>query len=95
MFRYKSDFTDAFHMQSVASIMFLYFASLSPIITFGGLLGDVTEQRLAAIESLCAGCLCGMVYSLASGQPLCLLNATGPVLVFEGILYSFAKYNVF
>ncbi len=58
--RYKSDFTDAFAVQSIASITFLYFASLSPIITFGGLLGDATENRLAALESLCAGCLCGM-----------------------------------
>ena len=89
--RYKSDFTDAFHIQSVASITFLYFASLSPIITFGGLLGDATENRLAAVESLCAGCICGLIYSLFSGQPLALLNATGPVLVFEGIVYSFCK----
>ena len=58
--RYKSDFTDAFAVQSIATITFLYFASLSPIITFGGLLGDATENRLAALESLCAGCLCGM-----------------------------------
>ena len=62
-YRYKSDFTDAFALQSFASITFLYFASLSPIITFGGLLGDVTENRLAALESLCAGCLCGMYVS--------------------------------
>lgn len=57
---YKSDFTDAFAVQSIASIAFLYFASLSPIITFGGLLGDATENRLAALESLCAGCICGV-----------------------------------
>uniref|UniRef100_A0A0P5GM72 Anion exchange protein n=1 Tax=Daphnia magna TaxID=35525 RepID=A0A0P5GM72_9CRUS len=90
---YKSDFTDAFAVQSIASITFLYFASLSPIITFGGLLGDATENRLAALESLCAGCICGIIYSLFAGQPLALLNATGPVLVFEGILYSFCSKN--
>jgi len=61
---YKSDFTDAFAIQSVASVTFLYFASLSPIITFGGLLGDATENRLAALESLCAGCICGMYATL-------------------------------
>ena len=31
------------------------------------------------------------IYSLFAGQPLALLNATGPVLVFEGILYSFCR----
>ncbi|KAK2723290.1 hypothetical protein QYM36_001817 [Artemia franciscana] len=92
---YLSDFTDAFHVQSIASITFLYFASLSPIITFGGLLGDATEDRLAAIESLIGGCLCGLIFSLFSGQPLSLLNATGPVLVFETILYNFCKVNDF
>lgn len=90
--RYKSDFTDAFHIQSLASIMFLYFAALSPIITFGGLLGEATDHHLAAVESLCAGCICGVVYSLCSGQPLSLLNATGPVLVFESIVFSFCKW---
>ena len=32
------------------------------------------------------------IYALFAGQPLALLNATGPVLVFEGILYNFCKY---
>jgi len=92
---YWSDFTDGASIQCLASIAFLYFASLSPIITFGGLLGDATENHLAALESLCAGCICGLIYSLLSGQPLALLNATGPVLVFESILYSFCKNNGF
>lgn len=33
---YWSDFKDALAMQSIASWFFLYFACLSPIITFGG-----------------------------------------------------------
>ena len=90
-----SDFTDAFSMQCLGSVAFLYFASLSPIITFGGLLGDATENRLAALESLLAGCICGLIYSLFSGQPLALLNATGPVLVFETILYRVCKLVYF
>jgi HCO3- transporter family len=34
---------------------FIYFSCLTPIITFGGLLGDATENRIAAIESLMSG----------------------------------------
>lgn len=34
---YWSDFKDALAMQCIASWIFLYFACLSPIITFGGL----------------------------------------------------------
>lgn len=36
---YKSDITDAFNAQVLAAVIFIYFAALSPAITFGGLLG--------------------------------------------------------
>lgn len=36
---YKSDLTDALNAQALAAIIFIYFAALSPAITFGGLLG--------------------------------------------------------
>lgn len=36
---YKSDLTDALNPQALAAIIFIYFAALSPAITFGGLLG--------------------------------------------------------
>jgi hypothetical protein len=32
-------------MQCVATYFFIYFACLAPIVTFGGLLGDATENR--------------------------------------------------
>nr|XP_027203060.1 sodium-driven chloride bicarbonate exchanger-like [Dermatophagoides pteronyssinus] len=88
---YLSDFTDAFVLQSVASIFFLYFACLTPIITFGGLLGDATGNNVATMESLLTGAICGILYGLFSGQPLTILGSTGPVLVFETILYDFCK----
>ncbi|XP_022693621.1 electroneutral sodium bicarbonate exchanger 1-like isoform X1 [Varroa jacobsoni] len=88
---YISDFKDACSLQSVASIFFLYFACLTPIITFGGLLGSATENRIAAMESLMSGAVCGVLYGLFSGQPLTILGSTGPVLVFETIMYDFCK----
>ena len=39
-------------MQSVSTIIFLYFANLAPIVAFGGLLGDATDNRMASIEAL-------------------------------------------
>ncbi|KAI1291988.1 Sodium-driven chloride bicarbonate exchanger [Halotydeus destructor] len=86
---YWSDFKDAFALQSIASVFFLYFACLAPIITFGGLLGEATGQNIATMESLLTGALCGIVYGFFSGQPLTILGSTGPVLVFETILYDF------
>ncbi|XP_050307572.1 electroneutral sodium bicarbonate exchanger 1 isoform X3 [Anthonomus grandis grandis] len=86
---YWSDFKDAIALQCVASWIFLYFACLSPIITFGGLLAEATGKHMAAMESLVAGFVCGMGYGFFSGQPLTILGSTGPVLVFETIVYDF------
>ncbi|XP_055839112.1 sodium bicarbonate cotransporter 3 isoform X8 [Episyrphus balteatus] len=88
---YWSDFTDALSLQCVASWIFLYFACLSPIITFGGLLGEATGKNMAAMESLVSGFVCGMGYGFFSGQPLTILGSTGPVLVFETIVYDFCQ----
>ncbi|XP_063529700.1 sodium bicarbonate cotransporter 3 isoform X3 [Cydia strobilella] len=88
---YWSDFKDALAIQCVASWIFLYFACLSPIITFGGLLGEATGKNMAAMESLVSGFVCGMGYGFFSGQPLTVLGSTGPVLVFETIVYEFCK----
>ncbi|XP_016990662.2 sodium bicarbonate cotransporter 3 isoform X20 [Drosophila rhopaloa] len=86
---YISDYKDALSMQCVASWIFLYFACLSPIITFGGLLSEATGKHMAAMESLVSGFVCGMGYGFFSGQPLTILGSTGPVLVFESIIYEF------
>ncbi|XP_048508732.1 electroneutral sodium bicarbonate exchanger 1 isoform X5 [Athalia rosae] len=88
---YWSDFKDALALQCVASFIFLYFACLSPIITFGGLLSEATGKNMAAMESLVSGFVCGIGYGFFSGQPLTILGSTGPVLVFETIVYEFCK----
>lgn len=43
---YLSDYTDAISLQCLASFLFLYCACMSPVITFGGLLGEATEGRI-------------------------------------------------
>ena len=37
---FPSDFIDALNLQCFATFIFLYFAVLTPIVTFGGLLGE-------------------------------------------------------
>ncbi|XP_032807288.2 sodium-driven chloride bicarbonate exchanger-like isoform X10 [Petromyzon marinus] len=92
---YWSDYRDSLNLQCIASFLFLYCACMSPVITFGGLLGEATEGRISAIESLFGASMTGIAYSLFAGQPLTILGSTGPVLVFEKILYKFCKdYNL-
>ncbi|XP_026863692.2 electroneutral sodium bicarbonate exchanger 1 isoform X1 [Electrophorus electricus] len=88
---YVSDFKDGLSLQCVASFLFLYCACMSPVITFGGLLGEATQGHISAIESLLGASMTGMAYSLFAGQPLTILGSTGPVLVFEKILFKFCK----
>lgn len=90
---YWSDFKDSFNLKCLSSVLFMYFACLSPIITFGGLLGDATDNNMAAIESLVSGAVCGISYHLLAGQPMTIIGSTGPVLVFETILNKFSKAN--
>ncbi|XP_040289168.1 sodium bicarbonate cotransporter 3 isoform X7 [Bufo bufo] len=88
---FLSDFKDALSLQCLASVLFLYCACMSPVITFGGLLGEATQNRISAIESLFGASLTGIAYSLFAGQPLTILGSTGPVLVFEKILFKFCR----
>jgi sodium bicarbonate transporter 10 len=47
--------------------------------------------RIAAIETLMSGFVVGVLYGLFSGQPLTIMSLTGPILVFDTILYDFCK----
>ena len=52
---YITDFLHGLHPQCISSFLFLYFACLTPIVAFGALLGEATENRIATIESLVSG----------------------------------------
>ena len=43
---YVSDYKDGLHVQCVAAFFFMYFACLTPIVTFGGLLGAATDNYI-------------------------------------------------
>ncbi|KAI6183292.1 Anion exchange protein [Aphelenchoides bicaudatus] len=83
-----SDYKDALNVQCVATVCFMFFALLAPIVTFGGLLEEATGQRMAAMENIVSAAVCGVLYHIFSGQPLTIIGSTGPVLVFETIVYD-------
>ncbi|XP_074641945.1 anion exchange protein 3-like isoform X2 [Tubulanus polymorphus] len=90
---YLSDIKDGINVQCFAAFIFIYFAALSPAITFGGLLGEKTDNWMGVCEMLICTSICGIIFSLLSGQPLLIIGATGPVLVFEEALFSFCRSN--
>ncbi|KAL3080076.1 hypothetical protein niasHT_034634 [Heterodera trifolii] len=69
----------------------MFFACFVPAISFGGLMGKYTNEHIGTIETLFAQCICGIIWGLFSAQPLMIMSATGPVLIFEGSLYTFCE----
>jgi len=41
---------------------------------------------------LLAGAICGFCYAIFAGQPLTIIGATGPLLVFESIVCYLCEY---
>ncbi|XP_055253585.1 band 3 anion transport protein [Moschus berezovskii] len=90
---YLSDITDALSPQVLSAIIFIYFAALTPAITFGGLLGDKTQNMMGVSELLLSTALQGILFSLLGAQPLLVLGFSGPLLVFEEAFYAFCQTN--
>ncbi|KAM4552445.1 anion exchange protein 2a isoform 1-T3 [Odontesthes bonariensis] len=91
--QYRSDIRDALNPQCMAAIVFIYFAALSPAITFGGLLGEKTEGLIGVSELIVATAMQGIVFSVLGAQPLLVIGFSGPLLVFEEAFYTFCKDN--
>ena len=78
---YVSDWTDAFlpanRGRCLSSVAFLFFACLAPAIAFGALFAEYTNDQLGATEMILSSAISGVAYAFLSGQPLCILGATG------------------
>ncbi|XP_029693743.1 solute carrier family 4 member 1b (Diego blood group) isoform X1 [Takifugu rubripes] len=90
---YRSDITDALNAQVLAAVIFIYFAALSPAITFGGLLGaclfifveETTLHRhdLVRIHRCCLPAAADKVDNMM-GVPELLISTS-----IQGIIFCF------
>ncbi|KAM6134358.1 anion exchange protein 2 [Pterocles gutturalis] len=90
---YLSDFRDALDPQCIAAVIFIYFAALSPAITFGGLLGEKTRDLIGVSELIISTSLQGVLFCLLGAQPLLVIGFSGPLLVFEEAFFMFCSSN--
>uniref|UniRef100_A0A3B3R0C3 Anion exchange protein n=1 Tax=Paramormyrops kingsleyae TaxID=1676925 RepID=A0A3B3R0C3_9TELE len=88
---YVSDITDGLNLQVLAAIIFIYFAALSPAITFGGLLADKTDNMMGISELLLSTALQGIIFCLIAAQPILVIGFSGPLLVFEEAFFAFCN----
>uniref|UniRef100_A0A3Q3G9F7 Anion exchange protein n=1 Tax=Labrus bergylta TaxID=56723 RepID=A0A3Q3G9F7_9LABR len=88
---YKSDITDALNAQVLAAIIFIYFAALSPAVTFGGLLADKVDNMMGVPELLISTSIQGIIFCFIAAQPVLVIGFSGPLLVFEEAFFAFCK----
>ncbi|XP_026573307.1 band 3 anion transport protein isoform X2 [Pseudonaja textilis] len=87
--KYLSDIKDALNPQCLAAVIFIYFAALSPAITFGGLLAEKTDRLIGVSELLLSTAVQSGLFCLLGAQPLLVVGFSGPLLVFEEAFYAF------
>jgi len=88
---YVSDWTDAFtsKRQCIPAILFLYFACLAPVVSFGTIASQITDGAIGVVEFFLASGTAGMAYSVLSGQPMAFIAPTGLTLAFISGLFRF------
>jgi mannitol/fructose-specific phosphotransferase system IIA component (Ntr-type) len=85
---WMDDFRVGISAKVFGSTLFMYFACLAPAVAFGGLLYELTGGQIGAVETLLASAVSGLLWALFAGQPLAIVGATGPNVIFTGILYG-------
>ena len=85
---YLSDIKDGINLRCFVSVIFIFFATLAPTLSFAALLTKKTNGAFGVLETLMATSICGVLFSLTAGQPLIIVGITGPILVFEEVVYE-------
>ena len=88
---YASDIRDGLNAQSLATILFLFFACLAPAIGFGSVLGAATGGQMGVLEMVASTSLSGVLYAALSAQPVQLIGPQGPVVAYIAALYQLAN----
>jgi len=90
---YWSDWTDGFRNPSkvVPAILFLYFACLSPAVSFGTIASQITQGSMGIVEFLFSAGVSGMLYAILCGQPMAFIAPTGLTLAFISGLFRFCS----
>jgi len=88
---YASDWTDAFKKKSqvIPAILFLYFACLSPAVSFGTIANQITNGSIGIVEFLLSSGFSGMAYAVMCGQPMAFIAPTGLTLAFISGLFRY------
>eukprot|EP00978_Attheya_sp_CCMP212_P009310 scaffold21988_cov53-Attheya_sp.AAC.10 len=87
---WRSEMTNL-NQKTIAVTLLLFISVIAPTLTFGAVYGNVTGGNMGAVETLLGTSWVGVVYSLTSGMPTCIMGSTGPVLAFTVVIFNFAE----
>lgn len=89
--RIWSDIRDGINIHCFFVTFFVFFACLGPTLIFGGLYGEKTKQMIGEIETLMGSFVFGVIFSIFGGQPLMFIGASGPLLIFDQIIFQISE----
>ncbi|XP_043806494.1 probable boron transporter 2 isoform X2 [Manihot esculenta] len=75
----------------LAPTTYIFFASAIPVISFGEQLERNTDGTLTAVQTLASTALCGIIHSIAGGQPLLILGVAEPTVLMYTFMFDFVK----
>ena len=64
---YLDDWRQGFTVKTVGATLFLYFACLSPVVAFGGVMQVATKGSLGIVETILSRGVCGTIYAILAG----------------------------
>ncbi|GIY32728.1 anion exchange protein 2 [Caerostris extrusa] len=92
--RYPWYLSDFFRWSESAMLckhyFYLFFASVSGAVAFGGLLADKTGNNIGVSETLIGTSISGVIFSLFR-QPLIIIGTTAPLVLIDETLYKFQE----
>jgi boron transporter len=88
---YLKDFEDFFNLKVLASVLFMFFTSIGPAVTFASLLQIKTKDDIGAVEVMLSTAITGVLWSFFAGQPLVILGVTGPVSILTISIYGISE----
>ncbi|CAL8108257.1 unnamed protein product [Calicophoron daubneyi] len=95
--RMPGDYRDAFKKENVGTVfgtmMFLYFLSLGPAITYAAFLNTQVDPSFTISGGILATGIGIIVYTLLAGQPMGLVGISVGTLILESAIASVAKQN--
>lgn len=90
---YLSDWTDAWNYRVIPATVYMYFCNLLPAIAFAQDMFDNTHNSFGVNEVLLASALGGIVFGVFAGQPLCIVGVTGPISIFNSVVYKIIEHR--